>query len=97
MKIDTYITNSGMRFKFGFEEQNDPEPRFNLIILEQPAYAGRDESLLPSRRRRQGEKFLIDWNGPTPTLDDAKIVAACWADLTERYISEGVPFPGTQA
>ena len=97
MKIDTYTTNAGMKFKFGFEERKvNQEKRFIVLILDQPDFAGRDDSLHATHRIREGDHWLIDWPGPVPTLDDAKIVAACWSDLTERYIIHGLPFSENQ-
>jgi hypothetical protein len=97
MKIEIYTTKAGMKFKFGFEEREvNQEKHFTVLILEQPGYAGRDDSLHATHRIREGDNCLIDWPGPAPTLDDAKIVAACWSDLTERYIAHGKPFSENQ-
>jgi hypothetical protein len=97
MKIDIYTTKAGMPFKFGFEEREvNQEKRFAVLILDQPDYAGRPDESHTTHRIREGDNWLINWPGPAPTLDDAKIIAACWSDLTERYIATGQPFSEKQ-
>ena len=82
MKTEIYLTRAGTKFKFCFEPRRKVlERTFAILILEQPGYGSRDDSLTVTRRIREGENYLVDWTGPMPTFEDAKIVAACWADL----------------
>jgi len=93
MKTDSYKTKNGSVFRFGFEQrEHDGVTNFVVLILSQPDYKGKSDAPHCTHRTPEGEKFLIDYSGPVPTLDDAKIVAACWADLTERYITTGEVF-----
>jgi hypothetical protein len=87
---DTYITRLGTRFSFGFELR---DANWRVHILDQPSYNGRDGDRHVIHVIHDGEDRLICWTGPTPTLDDAKIVAALWSDFTERYIMTGQRFP----
>jgi len=85
-------------FRFGFELREQPDGNnFTIQILAQPGYGGRTDDLITTHRVREGEKIFIDWVGPVPTLEDAKMVAACWADLTEVYIATGKKFPDSHA
>ena len=90
MTTDIYKTKLGTKFRFGFELRRD---NYVTIILSQPAYGGRDSNLHITHRIHEGDDHLVCWVGPVPTLGDAKIVAALWADFTERYILTGQPFP----
>lgn len=89
---DTYITQLGTRFTFGFELKDG---NYRIHILDQPSYAGRDENRHIVHVIRDGDDRLVCWTGPVPSLGDAKIVAALWSDFTERYILSGQPFPST--
>jgi len=94
MISDTYITKLGTQFKFGFEQRDKHgEKNFVIYILDQPDYGGRSDDPHTTHRNREGDDRLVCWTGPMPTLESAKMVAACWADLTERYIITGQGFP----
>lgn len=92
MKTDIYITALGTEFEFGFELRNG---NYVIHILDQPSYGGRDDNAHVVHVIHDGDSRTVCWTGPMPTLEDAKIVAALWADFTERYILDGEHFPST--
>ena len=94
MTTDIYKTKLGTKFRFGFEQrEKNGEKNFVIFILDQPDYGGRPDDPHTTHRVREGEKYLINYSGPVPTLDDAKLVAACFSDQSELYITTGQPFP----
>jgi hypothetical protein len=94
MVTDTYKTKLETKFRFGFElRDKSGEKNFVIIILDQPGYGERESNIHTTHRINEGDSHLVCWVGPVPTLEDAKIVAALWADFTERYIMTGQPFP----
>jgi hypothetical protein len=87
---DTYRTKLGTGFTFGFEERSG---KWVVHILDQPSYDNRDDNPHVIHIIQDGNDRLICWEGPVPTLGDAKIIAALWSDFSERYILTGEHFP----
>jgi hypothetical protein len=77
-------------YYFGFEEFTDGT--FRIYILEQPGYRGRDDSSHATHRLSDSGGRFICWDSPIHGLDDAKRVAAAWADATQKYIRDGTRF-----
>jgi hypothetical protein len=77
-------------YAFSFEEQSDRNWR--VYILRQPGYGGRVEDAHTTHRLTDGNRRYICWSASIPTLEQAKRVAAMWADATEKYICEGARF-----
>ena len=90
--ITNYRTKDGTTdYQFYFEEQSDRTWR--VYILRQPPYRGRNDSAHSTHRLSDsdGRKYIC-WAGAIRNLDEAKGVAALWADSTQRYISSGHTF-----
>ena len=88
---DIFETKLGTEFKFDFDFKDGA---FEILILEQPDYGGRDSDNHKTHRLSTGDGgFKICWTGELKTIYEAKTVAAKWACLTEAYILRGQPFP----
>lgn len=86
----TYRTRDGRtHYKFRYVDING---KFEIDILSQPSYFGRDESSAISHRlpsTRGGNKICLS-EGKEPTnLETAKKVSMEWAELTTAYINSG--------
>jgi hypothetical protein len=87
---DTFTTRLGTDFKFAFDFNDGC---FEIHILEQPSYGGRDDNNHLTHRITTDSGFKICWTGELRNLAEAKAVAAKWACLTEAYILKGEQFP----
>lgn len=86
-----YRTRDGEAdYKFSFEEQ--PEGDWLPFILAQPGYQGRDTACDPTHRLIERGRHYVCWTDPLDTLEDARAVAAMWADRTQEYIRTGKKF-----
>ncbi|MDZ5455320.1 hypothetical protein [Azohydromonas lata] len=88
-----YRTKDGRAdYAFSLERQADGEVR--AYITSQPNYAGRDNSGHATHRYTdlRDDRRYICWDGSLRTEDDAKKVAAAWADRTQEYIRSGKGF-----
>jgi hypothetical protein len=72
------------------------EPRlfggYRIYILSQPPYGDRDTSLHATHRLRDGSRYYVCWTGRLRSEDDARRVAALWAECTQDYIKHGRRF-----
>ena len=85
-----YRTMDGLAdYGFSFEEQ--PEGYWRIYIESMPSYGRRNTSLSITHRLREGHRYYVCWEPESAlrTLEDAKKVAALWADLTQEYIKTG--------
>ena len=88
----TYRTEDGESFyKFRFVENADG--KFDIDILNQPSYQGKDESylvthLMPSDR--DCKKISIADGFEPSSLEKAQNLAITWAELTNTYIKTGI-------
>lgn len=86
-----YRTRDGQAdYRFGFQQFNDETWR--VYILEQPSYRGRNDSAHVTHRLSDSGGRFICWNSPIRSFEEAKRVAAAWADLTQKYIRDGTRF-----
>ena len=87
----TYRTKDGSAYyKFRYAELDGG--KFEVDIVEQPSYNGRDESAntvhrLPSSRG--GSKICISAGHEPDSLESAKKLSMEWAELTHNYIKTG--------
>jgi hypothetical protein len=87
----SYRTKDGQAdYGFSFEEQSDGTWR--SYVVRQPSYQGRDESAHSTHRMSDRGRQYLDWGSPLRSLDQAKQVAALWADFTQNYIRTGARF-----
>lgn len=83
-----YRTKDGAAdYQFMFEEQQNRT--WKAYIEKQPPYRGRSEDLHSTHRLTDGSRKYVCWTRELKSLDDAKKVAALWADCTQNYIKTG--------
>lgn len=84
-------TNGRIDYIFEFEKIDGS---YRIFIAHQPPYpAGRAQDAVTTHRLGLGTaRPYICWTDRIPTLDQAKTIAASWAENTERYIATGA-FP----
>ena len=87
---DTFTTKLGTDFKFAFDYNDGC---FEIHILEQPAYGGRDDDNQLTHRMPTDNGYKVCWTAEIKNLTKAKEIAGKWACLTEAYILKGEPFP----
>lgn len=86
-----YRTRDGRNdYRFEFVEQSNGTWR--AYILEHPGYGGRSASSHATHRLSDSRGYYICWNRSLRSLEEAKQVAALWAECTQLYISGGVGF-----
>jgi len=87
----TYRTRDGQDYyKFRFVESGG---KFEIDILSQPSYRGRNESAHISHRLpsdRGGRKICVAQGHEPTSLSDAHNLAMGWAELTNTYIKRGI-------
>lgn len=86
-----YRTKDGrVDYEFSFEEQADGSWR--AYIANQPSYGNRPSGCHTTHRLSDGLRKYVCWTQKLQTLQDAKQVAAMWADKTQEYIRTGARF-----
>lgn len=84
----SYRTTDGLAdYQFSFEEQ--PEDDWRIYIEWQPSYQGRETGIDATHRWSEDDRFYVCWTEDLHSLDDAKNIAALWADTTQNYIRTG--------
>jgi hypothetical protein len=86
-----YRTQDGTQ-DYAFQFKRLEAGAFRVYILEQPGYDGRDASCHTTHRLRDASGFFICWSVPITTFEDAKQIAAKWAEMTEIYRNTGRRF-----
>jgi len=75
-------------YRFGFAQQSNGTWR--VYILNQPDYGPHSASPYATHRLSDGSPhYYICWIGVLRSLEQAKHVAALWADRTQQYIRTG--------
>lgn len=88
---DTYRTRDGSaHYTFRFREDSDGTWRVH--ILRQPSYGSRSDDAHSTHRLTDSEGHYICWDDDITSVQDAKRVAALWADKTQEYIRTGRRF-----
>lgn len=89
MSVTFYRTRDGQAdYKFSFERQLDNN--YRIVILDMPSYQRRDTGFHTTHHLTDGQgRYYVCWTGALRSEDDAKKVAALWADLTQTYIKTG--------
>jgi hypothetical protein len=77
-------------YKFSFEEQGDGTWR--AYIESQPSYRSRATDAHSTHRLSVGSRKYVCWTSELRSLDEAKRVAALWANKTQEYIRTGKTF-----
>ena len=86
-----YRTRDGVAdYLFIFEEQRDGTWR--AYIEQQPSYRGRASDAHSTHRLSDGSRKYVCWTESLQSLEEAKRIAALWADKTQEYIRTGTRF-----
>lgn len=90
MQILYYRTRDGQAdYCFAFLRAADGS--YHAVILDMPSYGARDTSLAITHRLPTGDgRYKVCWDRPLWSEEEAKAVAAKWADLTQTYLQTGV-------
>lgn len=84
-----YRTKDG-RADYGFAIENHGFG-YRIYITQQPAYGRRAIDAHSTHRHNDG-RFYVCWSGAIATEDQARRIAAVWADRTQEYIRTGRSF-----
>lgn len=86
-----YRTTDGRAdYYFSFEELSDGTWR--AYIEGQPSYQGRSDGAHSTHRLTEGDRKYVCWTRELYSLEEAKQVAALWANKTQEYIRTGRSF-----
>jgi len=86
-----YRTKDGRAdYRFSFERQ--PGGTWRIYIEWQTPYGDRDRDFRRTHRQRDGDRTYVCWTKAPRRLEEAKEIAALWADKTQEYIQTGRPF-----
>jgi hypothetical protein len=86
-----YRTKDGLAdIHFSFERQSDGTWR--AYILTDVDYRGRADDCHSTHRLTDGDRQYVCWTRPLRTEQEARSVAALWADATQKYIRLGENF-----
>lgn len=86
-----YRTSDGSAdYQFSIEEQRNGT--WKAFIEHQPSYEGLATDDHSTHRLSSGGRKHVCWDRQLKSLDDAKSVAAAWADKTQEYIKTGRKF-----
>ena len=82
-----YRTKDGLAtYSFDFVWLGD---EYRIYILTDPDYGGRGDGGHSTHRQSDGRGLYVCWDSAISTLEDAKRIAAAWADGTQSYIKFG--------
>ncbi len=86
-----YRTRDGQAdYRFSIERQSDGT--YQSFILSQPNYGSRATGAHDTHRLTASGRRYVCWNRPLQNAEEAKSVAALWADATQEYIRTGRRF-----
>lgn len=85
-----YRTKNG-RSDYGFNIARLGNGQFRIYIVSQPSYGSRSTGAHPTHRLNDGRPYIC-WDSPITSEEQARQIAAIWADKTEDYILHGTRF-----
>lgn len=86
-----YRTRLGrVDYRFSFELESAGSWR--VYIMDQPSYGQRASDAHTTHRLSSGGRQYVCWTTRLRTLEEAKQVAALWAEATQNYIRTGTRF-----
>ena len=86
-----YRTLDGLQdYVFHFRQM--PDATFRVYIVGQPSYGDRATDPHSTHRHQDSEGFFICWSQQITTYEDAKEIAKCFAEATEKYRKFGTHF-----
>lgn len=84
-----YRAKGGFDYQFTFSWRRQ-HGDWRIYIDRQPSYGGRDASEVATHRLGTSSRPYVCWTAPLRSYEDARQVAALWADSTQQYIATGV-------
>ena len=90
-EVVSYRTRNG-RSDYRFRLTRLPDGGYRAYILDHPGYGSRDASSAVTHRLSDSQGDYVCWTGRLKTREEARQVAATWADKTEDYILRGHRF-----
>jgi len=86
-----YRTRDGRAdYEFSIERQSDGT--YTSFIVSQPDYGSRSTGAHDTHRLSTRDRHYVCWDRPLRSEEEAKSVAALWADATQEYIRTGRRF-----
>ena len=86
-----YRTRNG-RSDYRFRIARTSDRGYRVYILNQPSYGSRGTGDHATHRLSDPHGRYVCWTGRLNTREEARQVAATWADKTEDYILKGLRF-----
>ena len=86
-----YRTKDGIA-DYGFSIERQPDGTYRAFIVSQPGYGSRPTGAHETHRLTARGRYYVCWNHPLRTEEEAKTVAALWADASQEYIKNGRRF-----
>ena len=88
-----YRTKDG-RADYGFTFEHQWDGNWRAYIVSQPSYGIQNTDSHSTHRFRDENdgRYYICWTQPFRSEEDARKVAALWADATQEYIKTGRRF-----
>lgn len=90
-RVVYYRTKDG-KADYGFSIERQTTGSYIIYIVSQPNYGSRDTSMHATHRLGGGDRRYVCWAGTLNTEEEARQVAALWADSTQEYIRSGRRF-----
>lgn len=88
MSFSNYRTKDA-RADYGFSFEKQSDGTWRAYIVSQPSYGSRNTSAHATHRLTSGGRHYVCWTRPLYSEEDARQVAAKWADCTQTYIRTG--------
>ena len=89
--VISYRTRNG-RSDYKFRIEKVGGDGYRVYILDHPSYGSRNTSAHATHRFSSSQGHYICWNSKLKSVEEARGVAAAWADKTEDYILSGTRF-----
>jgi hypothetical protein len=86
-----YRTKDG-RADYGFTFARLSNGCYRIYIDSHPPYGLRPAGIHATHRLNDGSRQYVCWSGFLRSEEEARKVAALWAEKTQAYIRHGVPF-----
>jgi hypothetical protein len=87
-----FYRSSNGRSDYQFRIQRTANGSYRVYVLDHPSYGSRDTNDLITHLLRDGQGSYICFTGRIENMEQARNLAATWADKTEDYILHGTRF-----
>ena len=87
-----FYRSSNGRSDYGFRIQRMGNDRYRVYVLDHPSYGSRDTNDLVTHMLHDSHGPYICFTGNIENVEQARNLAATWADKTEDYILHGRHF-----